>query len=266
VKTGERFQKISIYRLDEGSEKEQKLLTVPSEHVIKLVLNYQDILELTCLNENLKEFIVGFLFTEGIIDNFHDIEHIEFSRDEKKVFVHTKDETKGNEYKDKLKRIVTGCHGGFVQGKITGVKRSLTKSINIDFDLIARCRKILERQSSGYKLTHCTHAACLFNLKGELLFKCEDLGRHNAVDKVVGHAVKEDHLGENRVIFVTGRISSEMVGKILRTGWIGIFSISSPTLDAIELCREYNILLIARIKNKGLNIYNQPPQIRIKGK
>ena len=158
---------------------------------------------------------------------------------------------------------MTGCHGGLIQGKSEGTIRARNKKLELDHKTIFEFQKVIEEQSTGYRLTRCIHTACLFELSGKMVFKCEDLGRHNAVDKVVGFAVKENRLVTDDIIFVTGRITSEMVSKILRTGWLGIFSISSPTSDAIHISRKYNILLIARIKGKSMTIYNQPDYIYI---
>jgi len=257
------YRKIDIIKAGADFHKKKDNMLVPQEHVVTLVLNYQEILELTCLNENIEEFITGFLFTERIIDSINDIASIEFSGDFKKVFVITKDDSSGKDYRDKIKRVVTGCHGGLIQTQIDGVERPLVNKININLSLVYSCHRILEEESKGYRLTRCIHTACLFDTCGNLLFKCEDIGRHNAVDKLAGFAVKSEKITEPLFVYVTGRISSEMVSKILLTNWIGIFSISSATFDAVELCRKFNILLITRAKTKSLIICHQPENIMI---
>jgi len=255
-----KYKDFTIQKFD-GTGLKNETVTTPSEEIITLVLNYREIIELTCLNEHLTEYITGFLYSEGIIDNHDEIKSIEFS--ENKAIVFTKDQTKSNDYQDKIKRIITGCHGGLVKADVNGFIRNPASNISISNELIFNCRNILEDESTGYKLTHCIHTACLFDLEGLLLFKCEDIGRHNTVDKTVGYSLKQNLIQENNIIFVTGRISSEMVGKILRTGVAGIFSISSPTLDAISLCKKYNIALIARIRSKSLLVFNKPDYIQL---
>ena len=116
------YQEIGVKKFDKGDTDDN--LFVPVEHVVKIVLNYQDILELTCLEEHLEEYIIGFLFSEGIIDEISDIENLEFSKDFKTAFVYTRDKTKEKEYRNKIKRIVTGCHGGLIGGSVEGKIRS----------------------------------------------------------------------------------------------------------------------------------------------
>jgi FdhD protein len=252
------YPKIKILKVDKKGERTIDHVEIPSEHILEFILNYQEILEITCLDSHLEEFVSGFLFNEGIIKDLSDIVRIEFSNDRKKVFVDTKDNFTSEDYKKNIIRILTGCHGAITRGKAQRIIRDYTQKIPISKENIFDLLKVVEEQSIGHKKTRCIHTACLFDPSGKLLFTTEDLGRHNAVDKVVGFALKNNEIDKPNQVFVTGRISSEMVTKILATKWVSILSISSPTHDAVRLCKEFNIFLAARIKAKTMAVYNEP--------
>jgi FdhD protein len=106
------------------------------------------------------------------------------------------------------------------------------------------------------------HAAGLFSLKGELLWSAEDVGRHNAVDKVVGRMLMADALPlSDRVLFVSGRTSFEIVQKALLAGIPIVASVSAPSSLAIELAQEAGVTLLGFVRGDDFNIYAHPERI-----
>ena len=121
-----------------------------------------------------------------------------------------------------------------------------------------RLRKDLsaEERQAAFAITGGLHAAGLFTPDGTLLALAEDIGRHNAVDKVVGRLVLTDRLpAHGTILFVSGRTSYEIIQKAWVAGIPCVASVSAPSSLAIELAREAGMTLIGFVREQGYNVY-----------
>ena len=106
------------------------------------------------------------------------------------------------------------------------------------------------------------HAAAIFNSRGEIVFVREDVGRHNAVDKVIGSLLKNKKLPANEFgIIVSGRTSFELMQKTIVAGIPMLVAISAPSSLAIDLAKEYDITLIGFLRGEKFNIYSQKERV-----
>ena len=112
-----------------------------------------------------------------------------------------------------------------------------------------------------YKRTGGTHCAILFSDKGEPLFSAEDIGRHNAVDKVVGGALKKGVDFNQSWLAVSGRLPADMVMKAVVVGIPLIASVSAPTSDGIEAGERFGLTVVGFVRNGKLNCYCHPGRI-----
>jgi FdhD protein len=100
------------------------------------------------------------------------------------------------------------------------------------------------------------HAAALAGVDGSLVDVREDVGRHNAVDKIVGRALMQGRLpATDRLLVVSGRVSFEIVQKAVAAGVAGIVAVSAPSSLAVDLAREYGLLLAGMTRNGRVNVY-----------
>jgi FdhD protein len=126
----------------------------------------------------------------------------------------------------------------------------------ISVDILYRLPALLHNSQGLFAETGGSHAVALLNFKGELLRTFEDVGRHNAMDKLVGSMLKADAIPlSNRIALFSGRLSYELVQKGLMAGIPILCALGAPTSLALELARDYDITVVGFLKNNQLNIY-----------
>jgi FdhD protein len=121
----------------------------------------------------------------------------------------------------------------------------------------------MRTQQRTFARTGGVHAAALADAEGRLLFSREDVGRHNAVDKIVGRALLDGLLpATDRLLVVSGRVSFEIIQKAVAAGVAGIVAVSAPSSLAVDLAREHGLLLAAMVRGSRLNAYAGAELIR----
>jgi FdhD protein len=142
---------------------------------------------------------------------------------------------------------------------IDSVTRSLppaASSISVTTQILYQLVDKLQNAQEGFARSGGLHAAGLFDLEGDLLLLREDIGRHNAVDKIIGHALLHDLLPLDRhILLVSSRASFEIVQKALAAGVTIMAVISAPSSLAVELAERANMTLIAFLRERRLNVY-----------
>jgi FdhD protein len=226
---------------------------------------------------NDEDLIAGFLFNERIIENFNNIKEIK------------KDANKVGKYKlknkitatiSKIQNIDIGkIRRNFLTNSSCGVcgKTSLdsleiikTDKINksipkVNFDAIMQSPEMLIKKQSEFSKTGGIHASGLFNENGKIITVSEDVGRHNALDKLTGKIIKNKLL-EPKKQFITcsGRLNYELVQKALMLN-IGILAgVGAPTSLAIDLAKRFGMTLVGFVKINSFNIYSNKERIIIK--
>jgi FdhD protein len=132
----------------------------------------------------------------------------------------------------------------------------------IDAEQVAKMPDLMRQSQSIFDRTGGLHAAGLFDLSGKLLVLHEDIGRHNAVDKVLGHALLDGlHPLTHHVLLVSGRISFEIMQKALAARVPIVAAVSAPTNLAVHFAQESGQTLIAFLRGKRMNIYTFPDRI-----
>ncbi len=122
--------------------------------------------------------------------------------------------------------------------------------------MLASLPDLMRTSQRGFAKTGGMHAAALASPTGELYWVAEDVGRHNAVDKVVGRALMDGLLpATDQLLVVSSRVSFEIVQKAVAAGVAGIVAVSAPSSLAVDLARDYGLLLVGLVRGESLNIY-----------
>ena len=213
-----------------------------------------------------RELIAGLLFSEGIVTSRDEIDRIQdnlVTRNRMGVGDAVKAWLKpGVDFNPQLieRNMVTTSSCGFC-GRITMPAPPFHSNPDeedffVQTDVLCALPHALRQGQVLFKHTGAIHAAALFDRKGLLLNLFEDVGRHNAMDKLAGNALLQNQLpfSENILCF-SGRVSYELVQKAVMTGVPVVASIGAPSSLAIEMANQYGITLIGFVKNDRFNVY-----------
>ncbi len=147
----------------------------------------------------------------------------------------------------------TACGGAVPEGN-TELKRLSPRPLIPGRELL-RIPRLAAERSADFRLTGAYHYAFLFDPGLELLAAAKDIGRHNAVDKVIGEAFLKGISPEEAILYTTGRITAEIALKALRAGIPLVASRGAPLLGAIVLARRYNLGLAGFLRGQRFNLY-----------
>lgn len=222
----------------------------------KLVVSVKgkNILSIYCTPMMIKELVTGLLLTEGIITEkiSPDVINIDYGD---KITVNLLFDS--NNVPERL--ATSRCLGGF-----TVLKKREFDMINDDFSLTIKALKKLfddfQQKSALFRMTGGFHSAAISDGNTILSFS-EDIGRHNAVDKVIGDALLKDIPYTMKVMLVSCRISSEIISKSSRWSIPILASRSAPTDLAVEIAKMSGVTLVGFIRGDSMNIYTNPQRI-----
>ncbi len=204
----------------------------------------------------------GFLLTEGIIQKYEDIKAVRLDDLNNKVEVSLHPDC--NFEPNKLSRHLFTSSSCGVCGKtsIDHLKTTIPYQLRIDEPLIKKetlynLPATLKANQQLFDQTGGIHATGLFTAQGEFVKLFEDVGRHNALDKLLGWALKQGLLPlSNAIILVSGRASFELVQKALMAGGSIMAAVGAPSSLAVELAEEYKMTLVGFLKQQQFNVYS----------
>ena len=218
--------------------------------------------------KNDEDLIVGLLFSEGIIHKISEIKKVELLghktgkfKLQNKIRV-TLNNSKNLDVKHLRRNFLTNSSCG-ICGKASMDSLEIICKTKINKDnpkiknsLITRIPKLLKQKQSEFSKTGGIHASALFDQSGKVLVIREDIGRHNALDKVIGHSFKNSIFDtKNQFIACSGRLSFELVQKTLMANIGLLMGVGAPTSLAIDLAKRFDITLIGFVKTDSFNIY-----------
>ncbi|MCD4817108.1 MAG: formate dehydrogenase accessory sulfurtransferase FdhD [Candidatus Cloacimonetes bacterium] len=225
---------------------------VARERSFSIFVNGKRLLSISVLPENLRELAWGFLFSEGIIQDKEEILSENYTLGDS--FINFKlnipQERLFNFFNTGEK--TSGC-GSFLSSALSVEREKFPKIIVNSAELLKHMVEF-QKDSQLFRETGGVHSAALV-LDNRIISRADDIGRHNAVDKIIGDSILKAIDLSKTILLSSGRISSEIVKKCVRSGIPIIASQSAPTSEAIRLGWDYKIFIIGFMRGKRFNLY-----------
>lgn len=225
------------------------------EKKVHIAVNGQEALSLYCTPDMVRELVVGLVMTEGIIKGGWCADRMSIEYGEE---IHVNIPAEGSVATEGM-TITSGCVGGVTfDRKVRG--EPIKDDFAIDKAHLRNIYRDFQTRSELYQLTGCIHSAALSDGRSLLCF-AEDIGRHNAVDKVIGYAILEGIPFSGKIMLASGRISSEISSKCSRWGIPVLVTRTAPTNLAVEIAEKSGVTIIGFMRGNRFNVYTHPERI-----
>ena len=241
-------------------------LGVARELPVTIILNDQELVTMLCSPKNLEYLAVGFLSSEGLLKSKDEIKKIMVDNERGVVRLETVED---KEFAQDIlfKRIISsGCgRGASFYSAADAASQRVESQMEISTEEVFALVNKFQHGSKVYLATGGVHSAALCDRKSTLVLS-EDIGRHNAIDKIFGKCLLEDIPTDDRVVITSGRISSEILHKVAKRGIPIIISISAPTNLGVRIADNLGVTLISSVRGKRMNVCTNAWRVTNNGK
>lgn len=248
---------------------------VAREEPLEIRLNDQTLVYLMRLPGDDVILALGFCLSEGLMTDRAQIELVHHctDRDGPREAVDDDSTAPGNlveikanlpagvERFDTARVVRTGCGGADLDREIDLEGLGVEGDTRFGPGAVAAVPDQMLDAQEVFRVSGGTHAACLFDASGSVIVVKEDVGRHNAVDKVLGHMLMSGESPSDKGLMLSGRLSYEMVLKAARAGISLVCSISAPTALGVEVGRKTGVTLVGFLRGGSFNVYSHPARI-----
>jgi len=233
------IEQFPIWRVT-GTSRSIDTDVVVREFPLTITLNNKEVATLPCSPRNLKYLAAGFLASEGLINSHDDIARVTIDRKKGTVRVKTNKDIKP-------------------------APRNQVKKVDSDIEISApQVFALMDdfvRHSEIFKATGGVHSAALADAEKILVFS-EDIGRHNAIDKVFGECLLKDIATAGRLLITSGRVSSEVMLKVARRNVPLLISRAAPTSLGVRLAQNLGVTLVGFARDKKMNLYANEERLK----
>ena len=247
------LDKVPILRVTKESRNQMEDTVVTESH-LTIVLNNRELVTLLCSPAKLDFLTIGFLYSEGLTNSKDVIKDIVLDPERGVINVTTKEPVKSPE--DILSRRIIASSGGKGASPLSAVhpRSRIDSQIHISPPEVLNLIQEFVHRSELFAATGGVHSAALCDTKTILVFS-EDIGRHNAVDKIFGECIVKDIPTHDRLLITSGRVSSEILLKVAKRNIPILISKSAPTNLGVKLANDSGITLIGFVREKRMNVY-----------
>jgi FdhD protein len=232
---------------------------VIEEALVSIYVNGQELATVMCSPIDHEALALGFLVNEGVIQSMAEVGLVQVNVAKTAVDVLLKRE----HFEPPRRMILTsGCGGGVTLQHLSESYPALNTEFATTPPIILQRMKDLQSAAALYNQVRGVHTAIIGDIE-KLLVSAEDVGRHNAVDKVAGKALMQGIDTRDCLLLTSGRISSEMLGKARRMGIPVVASRTSPTSITLQLAQAWKICVVGYVRQGGMRVYTHPQRLGI---
>lgn len=227
----------------------QVAVSVPVERALTLYLNAQEIVTMMTINDYPEYLALGYLLNQNMLKPDDVVTGVDYDDDLEVVVVRTE---RGTNYEEKLKKrtLTSGCAQGTAFGDLMEALDEIElPAASLHTSWLYELAKTINTTPSLYLEAGAIHG-CVLCVKGRPLCYMEDVGRHNAVDKIAGWMFRHGVDPADKILYTTGRLTSEMTIKTVRMGIPILVSRSGFTAWGVALARQVGLTLVGRAKGK----------------
>jgi len=263
------MQKVTVSRIDVAKHTiERKKDLVAEEMPLHVFLNQTHYVTILCLPTNLTELAVGYLLSEGVLKSIDEIQEVRLGK-AGKCQVRLKPEVnieKRVSITQPFTRLVISACGSPDYWPLSKlIDRLDLHKLLLDFtvkaEVVSEAVRRLNMLAETFRKTGGVHVAALFSRYGELITYAEDVGRHNAVDKVIGTAVIKKVSLSNCFLASSGRLTGDIVLKAARVGIPVVASLTAAVSSGVEAARRTGQTLIGFVRGSRMNVFTYPERI-----
>ncbi|MBB3172184.1 formate dehydrogenase accessory sulfurtransferase FdhD [Parvibacter caecicola] len=231
---------------------------VLAEHALEVSVNTVPTLRMVCTPDHLVDLVVGRLFTEGVVSAVDDIAEVYLCDQGSRASV-LLDCRRADFSRAGIETVPTCCTGNRVYNQYftSDSRPAAVVPIPWEPEWVFKAARAFAEDTPLHRATTGTHS-CYLMIDGAIVVCREDLGRHNAFDKVVGAALRADIDLRNALVFSSGRLPVDMVMKAIRAGIPILATKAVPTDETIRLAREFGLTLICQARPDSVVVYNDP--------
>ncbi len=255
AKTSSLAQDVEVLRVSKDQWSRTRVAVV-QEIPLTIFLNDREIVTLLCTGAHVKSLAVGFLNSEGLLKERNNLKSVEVDEDRQTVRVFTSERTEMAEQLFGKRTLTSGCGKGTMFYNVLDSLQSqpLKNRLTIRTDQVRQLITELHKRSELYRLSRGVHNCGLANTEQILIFR-DDIGRHNAVDMILGECFLNEVPTNDKIIVTTGRITSEILIKAAKMHIPMLISRSAATSLSLDLARTLNMTVIGYVRGGNILAY-----------
>ncbi len=247
-----------------GTKAADEEVQIVSEVPLTIFVNERELITLVTTGEANRELALGFLLSEGFLSSREDLVSADVDDEAGTADIRVSGDLSLVEDLWEKRTVTSGCGKGatFYSVLDSIQSKTLDSGLMLAPEQVYSLMSDLNRMSELYKSTRGVHNSALADTERIIIFR-DDIGRHNAVDKIRGAAFLEDVPLHDKILITTGRLSSEIVIKVAKMGVPILVSRSAPTTLALDLAERVNLTLVGYVRGERMTVYTGKDRIKI---